>query len=54
MLLASSDLFWRLSMQVDGKLFGWFETGLEGIVWALEQDRVAGCDGLFIIEEIIL
>lgn len=27
-------------MQVEGKLFGWFETGLEGVVWALEQEGV--------------
>lgn len=38
-------------MQVEGKLFGWFETGLEGVVWALEQEGVAGYDGLFILEE---
>lgn len=38
-------------MQIEGKLFGWFETGLEGLVWALEQEGIAGYDGLFIIEE---
>lgn len=38
-------------MQVEGKLFGWFETGLEGVVWALEQEGIVGYDGLFIIEE---
>ncbi len=38
-------------MQVEGKLFGWFETGLEGMVWALELEGAAGYDDLFIIEE---
>lgn len=38
-------------MQIEGKLFGWFETGLEGVIWALEQEEIAGYDGLFIIEE---
>ena len=38
-------------MQVEGKLFGWFETGLEGMVWALQRDGTDGYDGLFIIEK---
>ncbi|RYY01731.1 MAG: hypothetical protein EOO53_16015 [Gammaproteobacteria bacterium] len=38
-------------MVVEGKLFGWFETGLEGTVWALQREGTSGYDGLYIIEE---
>jgi hypothetical protein len=39
-------------MQVEGKLSGWIETSLEGVVWALEQEGVAGYDGLSIYRQL--
>jgi hypothetical protein len=38
-------------MQVEGTLFGWFETGLEGMVWALQLDNDPSYDGLFVIDD---
>lgn len=38
-------------MRVEGTLFGWFETGLEGTVWALQIDGEPSYDRLFVIEE---
>jgi len=38
-------------MRVEGTLFGWFETGLEGTVWALQADGDPGYEGLFVIDE---
>ena len=35
----------------EGKLFDWFETGLEGVVWALQDDLHEGYDGLRVIEK---
>lgn len=37
--------------EYNGRLAGYFETGLEGMVWALEQDGVEGDAGLLFIEE---
>ncbi|MBR9910586.1 MAG: hypothetical protein GYB33_09575 [Gammaproteobacteria bacterium] len=34
----------------EGNLFGWFETGLEGFVWALDRDNFEGYDALVILE----
>lgn len=33
-----------------GTLFGWFETGTEGAIWALQEDGQGGYDGLKIIK----
>ncbi len=38
-------------MRVEGVLFGWIETGLEGTVWALQADNDPGYDGLFVLDE---
>ncbi len=38
-------------MRVEGILFGWFETGLEGTVWAVQADNDPGYDGLFVLDE---
>lgn len=38
-------------MRVEGILFGWFETGLEGTVWALQADNDPGYEGLFVIDD---
>jgi len=35
---------------VTGIMVGWFETGLEGIVWALQTED-ANYEGLFVIDE---
>lgn len=34
----------------EGELFDWFETGLEGAVWALHADGMEGYAGLQVIE----
>ena len=42
----------RLGLEsYEGVLFDWFETGLEGIVWALQVDGTKSYDGLRVIEE---
>lgn len=33
-----------------GTIFAWFETGLEGFVWALQEDGKEGYDGLVVLE----
>lgn len=33
-----------------GVLIDWFETGLEGVVWALKEDGVEGYEGIHVIE----
>jgi hypothetical protein len=38
-------------MRIEGILFGWFETGLEGIVWALQAEGEQSSKGLFLIDE---
>ncbi len=38
-------------MQIEGNVFGWFETGLEGTVWALLREGTSGYEGLYIIDE---
>jgi hypothetical protein len=45
------DLFTEVGMRVEGTLFGWFETGLEGTVWALQADNDPGYGGLFVLDE---
>ena len=39
-----------MTIKITGKAFGWFETGTEGVIWALQKDGVEGYDGLFVIE----
>lgn len=36
---------------IEGELEDWFETGLEGVVWALADDAQKGYDSLHVIEE---
>ncbi|HWD40180.1 MAG TPA: hypothetical protein VG944_15125 [Fimbriimonas sp.] len=35
----------------EGILIDWFETGLEGVVWALEEEEIQGYSGLHPIDE---
>lgn len=35
---------------ISGTLFGYFETGVEGILWALQRDGVSGYEGLVVLE----
>lgn len=35
----------------EGALLGWFETGMEGMRWALQEDGREGYEGLHLIEE---
>lgn len=37
-------------MKIHGELVDWFETGLEGVVWAIEPDGAVGFD-LKVIQE---
>ena len=34
-----------------GTLFGWIETGNEGVIWALEEDGKTGYDAICLIDE---
>ena len=38
-------------MIIHGIAFGWFETGLEGTVWAIQENDSPGYDGLYVVEE---
>lgn len=38
-------------MIVEGLLFDWFETGLEGVVWVVQAEGIPGCGGLHAIRE---
>lgn len=35
----------------EGQVFGWFETGLEGVVWALQTFETQNYDGLIVVEK---
>lgn len=36
--------------EIHGQLFAWFETGTEGIYWAVVDDEKKGYDGLHVLE----
>ena len=39
-----------MMVEYRGVLTGYFETGLEGVVWAMKRDGLKGYDGLVVLE----
>lgn len=40
----------NLPKVVSGTLFAWFETGLEGLVWAVQKNEVPGYQGIHVLK----